>query len=87
MPLPTNPSRPGDGGAFPPPWDYLIEAFEVLWSLWKAHALDLGFLERVALIPAALAGAAVLRTISFTLSHARRLFEALRHRRTAFQAA
>jgi uncharacterized protein with NAD-binding domain and iron-sulfur cluster len=31
--LPPNPSTPGDGLPFPPPWDYVIEAIELLWDL------------------------------------------------------
>ncbi len=78
LPLPSNPSRPGVGSEFPPPWDYLIEAFEVLWSLWGAHRATVGVLEKLAGIPVSLAAAAVLRMISFTFSRVRQQLDGLR---------
>jgi uncharacterized protein with NAD-binding domain and iron-sulfur cluster len=35
--LPVNPSTPGDGLPFPPPWDVLIDAIEVLYEIWNSY--------------------------------------------------
>ncbi len=36
LPLPVNPSSPGDGEPFPPPWDVVIDGLQVLYDIWAA---------------------------------------------------
>ncbi len=36
LPLPVNPSSPGDGAPFPPPWDVVVDALQVLYDIWAA---------------------------------------------------
>jgi uncharacterized protein with NAD-binding domain and iron-sulfur cluster len=36
LPLPVNPSTPGDGEPFPPPWDIVIDGLQVLYDIWAA---------------------------------------------------
>jgi len=80
LPLPFNTGKPGEGGDFPAPWDYALEALEVLWNVWKNHRLELSLAGRIAAIPAALAEAAIFRSIVFTLDEARRLLTAIRNK-------
>jgi uncharacterized protein with NAD-binding domain and iron-sulfur cluster len=50
-----------------------------MWNVWKGHKVDVGLVEKVVSFPAALAEAAVLRSIAFTVDHARRLLHAIRN--------
>jgi uncharacterized protein with NAD-binding domain and iron-sulfur cluster len=56
----------------------LIEAFEVLWSLWQAHRKDAGLGRKLLGIPGALAAGALLESISVLFGRARHMLHGLR---------
>ncbi|MBS1151728.1 MAG: dependent oxidoreductase [Myxococcaceae bacterium] len=79
LPLPSNPSKPGEGSDFPPPWDYVLESFELLWSLWEAYLADLDddLLEGALAAPFRLARTAMLKSIALALDQARGLLKSI----------
>ncbi len=77
LPLPSNPSKPGEGSDFPPPWDYVLEAIELLWELWEAYVaeLDDSVLEKLLALPITIARTALLKSIAVAFDQARQLME------------
>ena len=79
--LPVNPNTPGDGLAFPMPWDYVIEALQLLVTIWKDFHPD--FVTTVGAVPLgiAMAEALVVGTAEGILSLLVQLLAALRSNR------
>ncbi len=83
LPLPSNPSKPGEGSDFPPPWDYVVEAIEVLWDLWEAYVGDQddSLVEQILKLPLTLAKTALAKSIALAFDRAHRLLQGVRDQR------
>lgn len=75
--LPTNPSVPGEGSEFPPPWDYLLETIDLLWEVWESYVGDLDdtVLDKLLELPFAIARSAALKSISLAFDQIYRVLE------------
>ena len=83
LPLPSNPSVPGEGSDYPPPWDYVVEVIQLLSSLWEASIgeLDDRLSKGLLKLPVTLARTAMLKAIAVAFDQAHRLLQAIRAQR------
>ncbi len=72
LPLPKNPSVPGEGTDVPPPWDYVVEVLQLLWELWESYVGDLddNIFEKAMRLPFTLARTAALKSIAVAFDNA-----------------